>query len=212
MNKASMKTFIKHRWKIIFTILALLYLLLGVQLYLGELDLQRKFYVCPPEALPESDLCKPLKSGFDFSQMLSTIFFAPLWIGGILTGGIAFILPVFGLFALDKLWHAKKHTLALIPLAISLSILFLNVSLLLPVTIDSPGQFENIYFGLPVKFILQNQNYSPPQFPFTTYFSSVLENPTRVLWSGLAYSFLVILFVSFLALKALVSFFKSPYR
>lgn len=182
-----MKTFIKHRWKVIFGLLAFLYLLLGVELYLTQLEVGNKLNICPSEVTrlpmqpplqePNTQLCRPVHEQFDLSEMFFTVFFLPLIIV-MITGTISFVLPIFGLFALDKLWHAKIRTLALIPFASTLSILFLTISLYFPVTIHNPDQFKNIQFGLPMKFILQSQNYWPDLFPYTTHFSSVLENPT----------------------------------
>ena len=214
-----MKKLIEHRWKIIFGILAVLYISLGIRLYLAEFEIRSTvLHVCPPEAIqpsqelsiqePNPELCQPVQTQFDLKQMLFTIFLLPLIIG-MITESIAFILPILGLFALDKFWHTKHRTLALIPLACTLSILFLTISLDLPVTIQTPDQFKNVQFGLPLRFIVQDQYYSPNIFPHTTHFSSVLENPTKILWPEFFISFIILFTLIFLALKILILFLMS---
>jgi len=217
VRKIIMNSLIRHRWKIIFGILALVYLLLGTWLYLAEFGV-RSVMICPPETVrlpmqqpqePNLALCQPSQpQQFDLRQMLVSIFLMPLIIG-IVTTDIVFILPIFGLFALDKLWQVKRYTLALIPLACALTILFLTVSLYFPIRVQTPDQFKNLRFGLPLRFIIQDQYYSPEYFPYTTRFSSVLENPTRILWPEFIASFLLIFIVNVLLLKGLVLFLQS---
>lgn len=210
-----MKTIIKHRWKIIFGALVIIYLLFVIKLFLAQLGENEVIHVCPPEVSspylessfgePNFKSCKPIEQKIGAEEILFVIIF-PLIVG---TFGIPVIFPILGLFALDRLWKAKKYTLALIILACSLCITFLRISLNFPKTALSLNELNNVQFGLPIPFIAQNQHYSPEQFPYPAHFSSVLENPTIILWPQLIISFLIVFIFTFLFLKGLVWIFIS---
>lgn len=193
---------IKYRWRFILGLLVLLHISIGIFLYISQSQANSALHICPTSdmsAEPDLSLCKPAypQSQFNISEILFSVIFVPL----IVSYTSVLYIFLFGLFIFDKLWHAKRRTSALISLAGTFSIFFLIFSLSLPFTIRNPEQFENVQFGLPLPFIVQNQSYSPEKFPYITHLSSVRETPTRLLWPEFIISFITVTITLFFSLK-----------
>ena len=63
-----------------------------------------------------------------------------------------------------------------------LSILFVLVSVFLPITVYNRTDLVQVHLGWPLAFIVQEQSSYAPPFPWQTRLYSVWENPTQILW------------------------------
>jgi hypothetical protein len=98
-------------------------------------------------------------------------------------------------------------TLAILLLSI---VLFLAAAYL-PVTVYTQANLSEVKLGLPLPFIVQNQNYYPP-FPWQTGLRSVWENPTKILWLVFFLDVFIVFGAFSLALKVFQKFFTQRHR
>ncbi len=92
--------------------------------------------------------------------------------------------------------------------SLALTIVVLFSSLFLPVTIKTQEELSTMHLGLPLQFFVQDQSQYEPPLPWRTHISSARENPTNILWSRFAVSFLIM----FLAIFAIVQTITMAYR
>ncbi|MUL35600.1 hypothetical protein [Gloeocapsopsis dulcis] len=64
--------------------------------------------------------------------------------------------------------------------AIVLSTILVLASTCLPVMVDSQLELAEVKLGLPFPFIIQNQAYYPPFFPWKTRFTSIWEHLIQI--------------------------------
>jgi hypothetical protein len=88
-----------------------------------------------------------------------------------------------------------------------LSLILVLTSVYLPVPVYSQTELAQVNLGLPLPFLIQNQEYYPPSFPWQTSIRSVWENPIQVLWPQF---FLNIVFV-FGLLSLVLNLVKSIF-
>lgn len=59
-------------------------------------------------------------------------------------------------------------------------------------TVKSKSDLEDTTFGFPFPFIIQDQSFYDPPYPYEMRFQSPLENPTSINWLSLLASLLVV--------------------
>ncbi|OKH28406.1 hypothetical protein [Chroogloeocystis siderophila] len=89
-----------------------------------------------------------------------------------------------------------------------LSVVTVLASAYLPVTVYSQANLSEVKLGLPLPFIIQNQNYHP-QFPWQTGLRSVWENPTQILWLVFFLDVFIVFGAFSLVLKVFQNFFYT---
>lgn len=98
---------------------------------------------------------------------------------------------------------SKKIYTYILMAIFSLFVLF--TTLFIPVTVKNQIEMNRVWFGYPIPFVNQNLNYNPPDFPRNYGLSSVWENPTKIVWTNLIASYLLV----FLATSFLVILYKK---
>lgn len=98
---------------------------------------------------------------------------------------------------MDKLF--KPFYAVLISLVVTIGTVYL------PVNVNNQVEMSNVKLGYPIPFVNQTLNYNPPNFPRGYRLSSVLENPTKMIWTNFLASFLLI----FLSILILVFIYKK---
>lgn len=89
---------------------------------------------------------------------------------------------------------------------IAISSLFvLFATLFISVTVKSQMELNNVWIGYPISFVNQNLHYNPPTFPRNYGLSSIWENPTKIVWTNLIASYLLL----FLAIYILVILYNK---
>ncbi|MBU4350716.1 hypothetical protein L6250_04200 [Candidatus Parcubacteria bacterium] len=117
----------------------------------------------------------------------------PLIIGMALFYVVA-IPAILGLIIALALTVKKQYILAT---SLVLTFLFLFSSLFLPVTINKHEELSEIKLGLPINFLIQNQNQYDPPLPWQVHLSSALESPTNILWPQFISSFIIVFILVF---------------
>ncbi|MBE9190875.1 hypothetical protein IQ230_11030 [Gloeocapsopsis crepidinum LEGE 06123] len=92
-----------------------------------------------------------------------------------------------------------------------LSVVTVLASAYIPVTVYSQANLSEVKLGLPLPFIVQNQNYYPP-FPWQTGLRSVWENPTQILWLVFFLDVFIVFGAFSLVLKVFQKFFAQSHR
>src|SRR3990172_7286277 len=82
------------------------------------------------------------------------------------------------------------------------------ITMYMPVTVYSQEDLSRVELGFPLPFMVQNQNISPPFFPWRTNVGSFYENPIYIIW----HYFLIDIVVVFGILKFSISCFKLIRR
>lgn len=75
----------------------------------------------------------------------------------------------------------RGHLLITVIISLHFGLVATLSSLILPVTVRSPAELDEVYFGFPLGFVRQNLGRYEPPFPWAFHLTSPLENPTSIL-------------------------------
>lgn len=93
-----------------------------------------------------------------------------------------------------------------------LSLIFVLISVFIPVEINNKKDQSNVELGLPLKFLKQDQTRLDPYFPVKVNIGSPWESSFRISWTNFFLSIVIVFIVVYLIFIISVNLFKRlPY-